>query len=61
MCEIMQEIRDEGRMYERNESILKAIAMVKELCANKDIAIQQLVKRYALSPEEAVALVNSNW
>ncbi len=61
MCRAWENSMNKARNEERNNGIKNAIAMMKELCASKDIAIQQLVKRYALSPEEAVALVNSNW
>ena len=51
----------EGRNEERDEGISKAISMLKNLNLTKDIAIQQIGESYALSSEEATALVNSRW
>ena len=47
--------------YARREEGLKAVAMLKNLKISKDLAIAQIIENYALSNEEAAALVNSNW
>ena len=47
--------------YARREERLKAVAMLKKLKISKDLAIAQIIENYALSNEEAAALVNSNW
>lgn len=43
------------------ESLKKAVAMLKKLKINKDLAITQIIETYSLSNKEASALVNSNW
>ena len=47
--------------YVRQDERLKAVAMLKKLKISKDLAIAQIIENYALSNEEAAALVNSNW
>ncbi len=44
-----------------NDAILKAVSMLKKLELTKNAAIQQIIENYALSSEEAAALVNSRW
>jgi len=56
-----KEGHNEGRNEERNEGISKAISMFKNLKLTKEVAIQQIGESYALSSEEAAALVNSRW
>ena len=69
MCKAIEDMKidawkeghNEGRNEERNEGISKAISMFKNLNLTKDVAIQQIGESYALSSEEAAALVNSRW
>lgn len=53
--------RIEGRAEERNEGIKTLIATVKDLSANQSQAIEQLMKRYSLTHEQASAAVHANW
>ena len=52
---------DEGRAEERNEGIKTLIATIKDLSANQSQAIEQLMKRYSLTHEQASAAVHANW
>ena len=52
---------EEGRKEGEAESLKKAVAMLKKLKINKDLAITQIIETYSLSNKEASALVNSNW
>jgi predicted transposase/invertase (TIGR01784 family) len=52
---------EEGRKEGEAESLKKAVAMLKKLKINKDLAITQIIETYSLSHKEASALVNSNW
>ena len=52
---------EEGRKEGEAESLKKAVAMLKKLKINKDLAITQIIETYSLSYKEASALVNSNW
>ena len=56
-----EEGRQEGRKEGEAESLKKAVAMLKKLKINKDLAITQIIETYSLSHKEASALVNSNW
>ena len=47
--------------FARREERVKAVTMLKKLKISKDLAITQIIENYALSNEEATALVNSCW
>ena len=53
--------RMEGRNEGRNEGILTAVSMLKDMNLSKDVVIEKIGTSYALSNEEASALVNSRW
>lgn len=53
--------RIEGRNEERSEGIKSLIATIKDLSANQSQAIDQLMKRYSLTRDEASAAVQANW
>ena len=52
---------DKGRSEATNEGMLNVVATVRDLNFGKDVAIQQLEKRYPLSQDEAMSFVNQNW
>ena len=52
---------DEGRNEATNEGMLNVVATVRDLKFGKDVAIQQLAKRYTLSQDNAMSFVNQNW
>ena len=53
--------RIEGRNEERSEGIKSLVATIKEISANQSQAVEQLMKRYSLTYEQASAAVQSNW
>ena len=57
VCKAIEDMKTDVR----NDAILKAVSMLKKLELTKDAAIQQIIENYALSSEEAAALVNSRW
>ena len=50
-----------GRDEATNEGMLNVIATVRDLNLGKEVAAQQLAKRYPLSQEAAVEFVHHNW
>ncbi len=56
-----QMMLDEDREEERQDAIVKAISILKKLNIAKEVAIQQIMETYALSPKDALAIVNENW
>ena len=50
-----------GRREARNEDIIKTIKIIKNICSNKETAIQQIIEQYELSEKESTELVNSHW
>ena len=65
MCKAIEDMkedaRNEGRNEERSNGMLKFLGLAKKFNSSKDVAIHELSEAYALSPEEAVAFVNSHW
>ena len=61
MCKAIEDMKMEARNEGLNEGISRAVAMLKDLQFTKDAAIQQIMKNYALSDDDAMAAVNSNW
>ena len=61
IIEEREEAKAEGRAEERNDAILSLIAAFKDLSASPAQAVEQLIKRYSLTKEEAQAAVQSNW
>ena len=65
MCKAIEDMltdaRNEGRNIAINEGRLNIIAMLRELNFSKDVAVQELSKRYNMSPEEAASFVDNNW
>ena len=53
--------RNEGVNEATNEGMRNVIATVKDLNLGKEVAVQQLAKRYPLSQETAVEFVDHNW
>ena len=58
---IKREVRKECREESRKEGILALIASAKDFSASPAQAAEQLMKRYALTKEEAQAAVQANW
>lgn len=56
-----EEGRKEGRAEAVHEGMQNVVAMARDLNLDKNVAVQQLIKRYRLSQEAAVSFVNSNW
>lgn len=65
MCKAIDDMitdaRNEGVNEATNEGMRNVIATVKDLNLGKEVAVQQLAKRYSLSQEIAVDFVNHNW
>ena len=53
--------RAEGEAKERKDGIKALIAAAKDFAASPSQAAEQLMKRYALTKEEAQAAVQANW
>lgn len=51
----------EGRAEGLNEGILSLIASFKELSIGQQQTVEQLMKRFSLTHDEALATVQSNW
>ena len=54
-------ILNKGRDEATNEGMLNVVATVRDLNLGKEVAVQQLAKRYPLSQETAVEFVDHNW
>ena len=52
---------DDGRVEGRNEGIRAAIAMAKSFSVSQPQVIEQLMKNFALSHDQASAAVQANW
>lgn len=50
-----------GKAEERKDGIKALIAAAKDFAASPSQAAEQLMKRYALTKEEAQAAVQANW
>lgn len=65
MCKAIEDVltdaRNEGRNIAINEGRLNIIAMLRELNFSKDVAVQELSKRYNMPLEEAASFVDNNW
>ena len=59
--EAKAEGRAEGQKEERTAGIKNLIATLKDFSASPAQAVEQLVKRYALTESEAKAAVQANW
>ena len=59
--DMITDARNEGVTEATNEGMRNVIATVKDLNLGKDVAVQQLAKRYPLSQEAAVEFVHHNW
>ena len=57
----MKQAEDKGRNDERDAAIKSLVAAFKDISANPAQAVEQLMKRYALSEDEAQATVQANW
>ncbi len=62
---MITDARNEGITKGYNEAIregrLNIISMLRELNFSKDVAVQELSKRYNMPLEEAASFVDSNW
>jgi hypothetical protein len=61
MCKAIDDMLTDARNEATNEGMLNIVAMARECNLGKDVAIQQLEKRYPLSQDEAMSFVNQNW
>ena len=61
VCKAIEDMKMEARNEGLNEGISRAVAMLKDLQFTKEAAIRQIMKNYALSDDDAMAAVNSNW
>ena len=59
--DMITDARNEGVNEATNEGMRNVIATVKDLNLGKEVAVQQLAKRYPLSQETAVEFVDHNW
>ena len=51
----------EGRAEAREEDLIKAIHMLKDVNVSKEISMQQLMDKYKLSETEVVELIDKYW
>ena len=52
---------DDGRIEGIQSGIKAVIATVKDFSANQSQAIEQLIKRFNLTHDQATAAVQANW
>ena len=57
MCKAIDDMLTDARNEATNEGMLNIVAMARECNLGKDVAIQQLEKRYPLSQDEAMSFV----
>ena len=57
VCKAIEDMKEEVR----NEGILTAVSMLKDMNLSKDAVIEKIETNYALSNEEATALVDRRW
>ena len=53
--------RMEGRNEERRSAILTLIQTLKDLSISQPQVVEQLMKRYSLTRQDALAAVQANW
>ena len=53
--------RNEGRNEERRNAILTLITTLRELSISQPQVVEQLMKRYSLTRQDALAAVKANW
>ena len=61
MCKAIDDMITDARNEAQDEGMKNAVATVRDLNLSKEVAVQQLAKRYPLSQEDAVEFVNHNW
>ena len=61
MEDMLADARNEGRNIAINEGRFNLIAMLREFNFSKDVAVQELLKRYNMPQEEAVSFVDNSW
>ncbi|MBQ7498227.1 MAG: hypothetical protein IJU00_10435 [Selenomonas sp.] len=61
MCKAIEDMKADARSEGRNEGILTTVSILKDMNLSKDAVIEKIETNYALSNEEAVAMVNSRW
>ena len=57
----MEDGRMEGRNEERRSAILTLIQTLKDLSISQPQVVEQLMKRYSLTRQDALAAVQANW
>ena len=61
MCNALEELRLEGKQEGRQEGILANIRTCKNFNISKEDTIQNIMKEFSLSEQEAVAYVKKYW
>ena len=61
VCKAIDDMITDARNEAQDEGMKNVVATVRDLNLSKEVAVQQLAKRYPLSQEDAVEFVNHNW
>ena len=61
VCKAIDDMITDARKEAQDEGMRNVIATVRDLNMGKEVAIQQLEKRYTLSQDAATSFVESNW
>ena len=61
VCKAIDDMITDARNEAQDEGMKNVVATVRDLNLSKEVAAQQLAKRYPLSQEDAVEFVNHNW
>lgn len=61
MCNVMDEIREEVHQEEIEMGMKILVLTLKDLSVDRVLAVEQLEKRYGVSPQKASEVVNQYW
>lgn len=61
MCKAFEDMKEEGKIEERESGIQKALNIVKEFGGSREQGITSLIKEYKLSKEGAMEKVALYW
>lgn len=61
VCKAIEDMRADARNEGRSEGILTTVSILKDMNLSKEAVIEKIETNYALSNEDAVAMVNSRW
>ena len=61
MCNVMDEIREEVHQEEIEMGMKILVLTLKDLSVDRVFAVEQLEKRYGVSPKKVSEVVNQYW